>query len=195
MTIEARDLFRQGRFQIVRKSPENLRAMMRLVYDNDHPSKNRALPPRWISPDHAWKADKEHGFRLDSADPKQEHFLHYQHILRDNLDDNRPDHRLSLITDCMGYNTYHDGAHQPLLGHNWVGDLILECEAAIDNPQGEFTLELSKGVDRFQARWDLASGTCTLLPHGRRRERDQVGQQTDGDEQERRVSLALRQRR
>ncbi len=49
------------------------------------------------------------------------------------------------------------------MGNNWVGDLILECEATVDNPQGELTLELSKGVDRFRARWDLATGVCTLL--------------------------------
>src|SRR5262249_32623449 len=35
---EAQQRFSQDRFQIVRKSPENILAMMRLVYDNDHPS-------------------------------------------------------------------------------------------------------------------------------------------------------------
>src|SRR6185437_6555037 len=80
------------------------------------------------------------------------------HLSRE--DDGKP----ALITDIMGYNTYQGGLHfTPLLGNNWVGDLILECEATIDNPQGEFTLELCRGVDRFRARWDLASGTCTLL--------------------------------
>src|SRR5262249_35891383 len=84
--------------------------------------------------------------------------LHYQHLLRDNP--NKP----ALIMDMMGYNTYQADRHrEALLGRNWVGDLILECEATIDNPQGELTLELSRGVDRFRARWDLASGICTLL--------------------------------
>jgi signal peptidase I len=159
---EARELFQQGQFQIVRKSPENILAMMRLVYDHDHPSKRSDLPPRWTSPDRAWKPDNEHGFRIQDGGGSEEHYLHYQHILRDNLEDNRPDHHLALITDCMGYNTYHDGMHQPLLGNNWVGDLVLECEATIDSPQGDFTLELSKGVDRFRARWNLADGNCTL---------------------------------
>jgi signal peptidase I len=86
--------------------------------------------------------------------------LHYRHLLRDN-----PNNKPALIMDMMGYNTYQtEKQHtQPLLGRNWVGDLILECEATIDNPQGELTLELSRGVDRFRARWDLASGACTLL--------------------------------
>ncbi len=38
---EARESFHRGQFQIIRKSPENILSMMRLVYDNDHPSKNR----------------------------------------------------------------------------------------------------------------------------------------------------------
>jgi hypothetical protein len=65
--------------------------------------------------------------------------------------------------DMMGYNTYQSDGHLPLLGQNWVGDLILECEAVIDKPQGELILELSRGVDRFQARWDLSTGVCTLV--------------------------------
>ena len=61
----------------------------------------------------------------------------------------------------MGYNTA-EPRNSPS-GVNWVGDLILECEARPDQAQGELTLELSKGVDRFRARFDLASGLCTLL--------------------------------
>ncbi len=61
-------------------------------------------------------------------------------------------------------------------------------------PQGELTLELSRGVDRFQARWDLGTGTCTLCAHhgGGRAE---TGEQSDGAEQEGNLSAALRQRR
>jgi signal peptidase I len=154
---EARARFPE-QFQIIRKSPENILAMMRLVYDNDHPSKDRRLPPRWSSVDGAsWVTDQTHGFRLEGGDDDT-HWLRYQHLLRDN--NGKP----ALIMDMMGYNTYQADRHRDaLLGKNWVGDLILECEATIDNPQGELTLELSRGVDRFQARWDLASGVCTLL--------------------------------
>lgn len=47
--------------------------------------------------------------------------------------------------------------------YNWVGDLILECEAEIGDG-GEVTLELSKGVNRFQAHF--ANGTVTLSRTG-----------------------------
>jgi signal peptidase I len=162
---ETCDLFRKGRFRIIRKDPENILAMMRLVFDNDHPSRSDpASTDRWKSADGGWSALAAHGFRHDGNNGGRTDWLRYQHILRDFP--GRP----ALITDMMGYNTYQSGnnmgggfGHTPLLGDNWVGDLILECEAAIDNPQGELTLELSRGVDRFRARWDLSTGTCTLF--------------------------------
>jgi signal peptidase I len=160
---EAADLFRKRQFQIIRKDPENILAMMRLVFDNDHPSRSDpASTERWINKDGGWSAQAPHGFRHDSNGGRTD-WLRYRHILRDFP--GRP----TLITDMMGYNTYQSGVggggfgHTPLEGDNWVGDLILECEATIDNPQGELTLELSRGLDRFRARWDLSTGTCSLL--------------------------------
>ncbi len=155
---DAHDLFRKGEFQIVRKNPETILSMMRLVFDNDHPSQSEpASTDRWKTVDRPWTADAGRGFRHDGSDSGGPDWLRYNHILRDNQ--GKP----ALITDIMGYNTYQSLMHlTPLLGDNWVGDLILECEASIDDPRGELTLELSRGVDRFQARWDLSTGTCTL---------------------------------
>lgn len=155
---DAADLFRKGRFQIIRKSPEKILSMMRLVFDNDHTSHSDPdTTERWTSLDRGWSAISPHGFRYDGSDGGQPAWLRYHHILRDK--GGKP----GLITDMMGYNTYQSNGHPPLLGDNWVGDLILECEAVIDNPQGELRLELSRGVDQFQARWDLSTGNCTLV--------------------------------
>lgn len=152
---DAVDLFRKGQFQIIRKDPENILAMMRLVFDNDHASKsNPASTDRWKIAEGGWTALPDHGFRSDGNGSA---WLRYRHILREYPD------KEALITDMMGYNTYQSNGHSPLLGDNWVGDLILECEAVIDNPQGELMLELAHGVDRFQAKWDLSTGVCTLL--------------------------------
>jgi signal peptidase I len=64
--------------------------------------------------------------------------------------------------------------HPP--SENWVGDLILECEVTVDKPQGRLVLEVCKGIDRFQASWDLGSaeGYCTLyrIQDGKRQELD-----------------------
>src|SRR5207245_2796261 len=88
---EALDLFRQGKFQMVRKSPDKVLALRRLVYDNDHEAKDLAaslFPPRWApeevvhtgvglaeepsdyrrgrrqaEAEAAWVSDSAHGFR------------------------------------------------------------------------------------------------------------------------------------
>jgi signal peptidase I len=71
--------------------------------------------------------------------------------------------RPELITDFMGYNTFEtaNDSH-PTPPPNWVGDLMLEVEVEVAQPSGELVLELSEGVDRFQARFDLGTGVCSL---------------------------------
>ncbi len=152
---EALRRFEKGQFEILRKSPDQVLAMRHIVYDNDHPAKDQ--PARWRGDD-GWKAGDDHSFEVHAGSAEHAVWLRYRHVLPDS--DDKP----ALITDIAGYNTYRGGFHfMPLLGNNWVGDAILECEATLDNPQGELTLQLSRGVDRFHARWDLTTGTCTLL--------------------------------
>jgi signal peptidase I len=72
-------------------------------------------------------------------------------------------HWPQLITDFMGYNTYEiAGERHSIPDPNWVGDLMLECRLNVDEPKGEFWMELSKGIERFQARFNLQTGVCTL---------------------------------
>ena len=56
---EARDRFKKDEFQIIRKNPETILSMMRLVFDNDHPSKSDPVSTdRWKSPNDAWTGDR-----------------------------------------------------------------------------------------------------------------------------------------
>jgi signal peptidase I len=136
--------------QIVRKPPQVMLAMMRLVYDNDFQARDLKDMPRWNpEPNSGWSADKDHGFRIDGGSGMA--YLRYHHLLRGNGG------RRALIQDFMGYNS--DSSRNSL---NWASDLILECEATVERPEGDLELELSKGVNRFRARWDLATGVCTL---------------------------------
>jgi signal peptidase I len=154
-------------FQILRKSPEAVLALRRLVYDNDHQASDLSDLPRWTAePGAGWTADQARGFRCDGKDAAGTAWLHYRHLLRLGPGEAGPP-RPQLITDFLGYNSFltSDGGgfgHHPP-PENWVGDLMLECEAAVEQSAGELRLEVAKGVDRFQARWDLASGTCTLV--------------------------------
>jgi signal peptidase I len=153
----AQDLFREGDkggFQILRKPAEVVLAMMRLVFDNDHPPKSETKggdvgAHRWQAQP-GWTEHGPHGFRARNDD-QVEHWLHYQHILRGS--EGKP----QLITDFMGYNSFSLPG-----GENWASDLILECEAEVEKAEGQLTLEASHGSDRFQVRFDLSSGFCTL---------------------------------
>ncbi|HMF11930.1 MAG TPA: S26 family signal peptidase, partial [Gemmataceae bacterium] len=143
-----------------RKPPPKILEMRRIVYDNDHAAEDLRgeLRDRWAAdPGAAWSGVDPHGFQAtpNSNGPS---WLRYRHVLRTSPDPHQPE----LITDFMGYNTYEPHRNVPPQP-NWVGDLLVECEVAVEQPNGTFTLELSKGVDRFRARWDLATGKCTLL--------------------------------
>jgi signal peptidase I len=160
-------------FQIIRKPPEKILALRRIVFDNDFQPRDLKdkVPPRWaddnrVSP--SWAPDGPFGFRHPAREGEPMAWLRYHHILREG---NEPE----LITDFMGYNSkayknrndWRTGVgpttvNHPALARNWVGDLILECDVTVEEPSGELVLELSKGVDRFRARWELTTGTCSL---------------------------------
>jgi signal peptidase I len=161
---EAEDVWKSDReketkhFEIIRKSPDLILALSRIVYDNDYlpdASRKAEFPPRWTG-EGSWQGEG------DGAMPKSfRHaggasfdWLRYRHLVHG---EGKPP---ELITDFMGYNT-GDGSS----GMNWVGNLILECEVQIDkaDANGELRLELSRGVDRFQARFNLQTGECTLF--------------------------------
>jgi len=162
-------------FHIWRKTPAKVLALRRIVYDNNHQAKDlkdRIGAQRWspekdggnltpqeydkkraLAPKDAWGSDGKFGFQHKSGAGEEVDWLRYRNLLVDRRSSYTPE--LQPIRDFMGYNTSDD--------KNWVGDLILECKAEIKEAQGELILELSKGVDRFQARWDLSTGTCSLV--------------------------------
>jgi signal peptidase I len=145
-------------FQIVRKKPDNVLSMRRLVYDNDHPPSDltRGLE-RWAgAAGSGWEALDKNGFGNAGAGDSDVRWLRYRHLLRNYTP------RPSLITDFMGYNSWEGGLHSGPPGENWASDLILECEVTVEKPEGEVVLEVAKGADLFRARFAVASGTCTL---------------------------------
>jgi signal peptidase I len=165
--------FEEGKFEIVRKTPEVMLALRRNVYNNDFQAKDMAAFPRWQpAQTSAWKGDGKTGF-IHSGDmiaPEEPDgpnvnkdaidWLRYRHLVRpkDGPVAGNLNIKPQLITDFMSYNSFNDRTPSP----NWVGDLMLEAEVEVTKSAGEFVVELSKGVHRFQARWDLASGVCTL---------------------------------
>jgi len=143
-----------GTIQIVRKPASVILAMRRIVYDNDHQAADLIKaqePPRWQPAGAGWTAD---GTTFVGKAGETTAWLRYSNRLRGEKDP-------QLIRDFLGYNT---DPHTGLRGgdQHWVKDLMLECEVDVAKAQGQFSLELSSGVDRFRAVWDLATGQCTL---------------------------------
>jgi len=186
---EAVALFKQGKFEIIRKDPAQVLAMRRIVYDNEHQAQDLSqlgFPPRWApekegpqantylqqrtaaKQEGAWLPDGAGAFRHPAREGLD--WLRYRHLLAPRSADLKlpaisPESvKPELITDFLGYNTWQPlwGPH-PTPQPNWVGDLIVDCEVTIERPEGELILDVAKGIDRFQARWDLNTGECALV--------------------------------
>jgi len=158
-------------FQILRKSPNQILAMRRIVFDNDYQPKDLLAKgvQRWQP-----ESPKATAWTYDPADPRQFRraasrasdaidYLRYQHIVvqRGTTRKIETIPEPGLITNTMGYNSDIPGSG--ILSNDWCGDLILECQVKHDAAPGKLILEVSRGVDRFQARFDLPSGECSLV--------------------------------
>ena len=168
-----------AKFEIIRKPPDVMMAERRIVYDNDFPAKDLTGPAwaRWRTDGNGWTADKDHGFGFQGEPKDAVDWLRYRHVVRpmaaleNPVADRKADgeRKPQLITDFMGYNSFYsqlqrNGAEEfdRTPKPNWVGDLMIECSLNVSKVEGEFWLELSKGINRFQARFDLSNGMCTL---------------------------------
>jgi signal peptidase I len=153
------------KFHIIRKAPEQVLALRRIVYDNDF-QPGGGLPPRWTTAraSAGWSSDdaKQPRTFQHSGSADAVSWLRYQHIVPTSSDPEAIVPGPELITDFLGYNSSKTFSRSGQLTGNWVGDLILECTVRVEKPEGELRLELSRGEDRFQARFQLATGTCTL---------------------------------
>lgn len=160
------DRMRKDEIRIVRKPADKILAERRIVYDNDYPAADliqARQEARWKPETDAWTAQ---GTEFQSKATEGTSWLRYRHLVRNanGMQEANPE----LIGDFLGYNS-DPKTNQNGAGKHWVKDLLLECEVEVTSPQGQFTLELSSGVDRFRAVWNLADGICTLYriqPHG-----------------------------
>jgi signal peptidase I len=167
----ALEAWRTHKFTILRKSPDLILAMRRIVYDNDHQADDLVgkVPPRWQA-QAGWSADNKDApkvFRQAGDSGPDVQWLRYKHLMveRSNLRalEVPANPTPQLIKNFMGYNTGETADGRGNRAEtNWVGDLILDCSAQVEALQGELTLELSKGSERFQARFNLQDGSCTL---------------------------------
>jgi signal peptidase I len=180
----------QQEFQIVRKPPQKILAMLQAVYHNDHlarPIRDGVWLPRWAPQTPGpgggkgqWVASADKlTFHSDDSGP-QPVWLQYRHLVPSE-DDWRQylatgttpgPTRPQLITDLTAYDTdikydiVEKRVTPPVPALNWVGDLSVACQMRVERPGGEAILELVKGGRVFQCRLDLDSGRASLSISG-----------------------------
>lgn len=154
----AKEFFQSGKFAIIRKTPDEIMAVRRIVFDLDKQPKTPTgvRKVRWNIVDQdgtGWEMQPA-GFK-HAGD--QLGWVRYQHI--------NPWNDLSLapyyINDFIGYNLREQRSpfENEKPGH-WVSDLIIDCTATVASPDAEVSLELSKGRSRFRATF--VKGECKL---------------------------------
>jgi signal peptidase I len=179
-----------GGFEITRPTEDQLLARARVVWDNDHQPKELAgkVPPRWFAPPEVaakWTGDDARQPRAFAHSADSLDFVRYQHnVWKQEGGKRTGDYwrwsdlpALPAAGPVDNYLAYNDGLERdPATGfegdrragrgghdHQWVGDLMLECDAEVA-AGAEVVLELSRGQCRFQAKF--AGGEVELLSTG-----------------------------
>jgi signal peptidase I len=145
---QALDLFKDGKFRMLRKTANESIAVRRRVFDNDYQPKDLVgkVPPRWQASG-SWQLDTPDvpkRFEHAVGENKEFDWLRYHHLIPDR---SRQNYQRELVTDFLGYNTYvevvpdqfgrmFEGPHKAP-AQNWVGDLMLEADVEVQQAQGE----------------------------------------------------------
>jgi signal peptidase I len=170
-------------FELIRKSDAQALSMRRIVYDNDHQSKSLiacGVPPRWTADEGGWITDSAQMPKVFMHRGDTLGWVRYWHRISRHsfpftadapgdwfLMSNGWEEGMfppSLITNFLGYNAGFPTERRHNNGEYWVPDLMVECSAKVSGPADEVVLELSKGINRLQARF--ANGTVTLVRVG-----------------------------
>lgn len=161
--------FNAGGFDPIRKTPEEILTVRRLVFDLDRAPKSLTgvAQVRWEPSPGAgtgWAA-AEGGFTHDGTATG---WIRYQHVRPGSWTINPQTRQASTpaqpaqITDHLSYNVTHGYQEgDSTQAHYWVPDLIVECTAEFDSANDTLTLELTKAGDKFQAVFD--KGYCHLF--------------------------------
>lgn len=170
-------------WEMVRKPPEVVRAMMQPVADSQYACQ-ALIDAGWPT---AWQADASSGWEVlgrgrqyqvtAGAETAWLRFAHrpvpfdvWQRIDSGAKLSAGDVARPQLVTDFCAFNTgiadlAGSGQRSPdprALGLHWVGDLTLDVEFRSESDSGEVILELVEGGRRLQCRFDLATGQATL---------------------------------
>jgi signal peptidase I len=175
---EAVALFQKGGFAPVRKTPQEILTVRRLVFDLDQQPKSLTGLPRtrWepVPGDGAGWTMGDKGFRHTGTATG---WMRYQHVEASSWRVD-PRHGPSVprqpafILDHLAYNVTDSG--NP--AHYWVPDLILECTAEFGAANDRVVLELTKAGDKFRAEFDNDVCRLFFVPGGTPDKPTQLGE-------------------
>ncbi|HEV2970106.1 MAG TPA: signal peptidase I [Pirellulales bacterium] len=166
-------------FEMARKSPAKLRAMLQLVYDNDYvyePFISKGWPTRWQSHDASWtyetapsgSADHKALVTNGKAGTTGAAWLNYYNYVP--LPDDwsafqrgeqlRAPAAVQPIHDFIAY----DASNSEMFSESRpvITDLAVEFQADVKEPTGKIALELVKKQQRFGCQLDLSNGAAEL---------------------------------
>jgi len=168
----------QAKYQIVRKPPSKMLAMLHLVHDSRYIADEIAeltkagrWIPRWRSlpPESGWQSeDGGRSFAFSNVS-KEMAWLRYHHAppnegtwnaIASNSLPTRP--KTQLISDFYAYNAGIQSKTPSLVGNHWVGDLVLEADLDVDSEAGEIVLDLVEGGRHHRCTFNVAGGAATL---------------------------------
>jgi len=180
-------------FEIARKPPAKVLAMLQVVDDTRHVPESMAKidwHSKWQpwSPGEAlreWRSCREDREGMTIAAGNDEQWFRYRHLIPDFNDWDAildgstktmrpPGNNVGeLITDFCAYNAFTTEDHLRMgvihSGTHWVGDLAIECNVEITSAEGVLILDLVEAGQHFRAELDVAAGTVLVerrMPDG-----------------------------
>ncbi|MEZ6140140.1 MAG: S26 family signal peptidase [Zavarzinella sp.] len=148
-------LFQEGKFELIRKSPDEILNMKRLVFDTDHlPSSVRgASQTRWhIHPDSAQAAGWQENEKKFIHNGPDLGWIRYQHV-QPGWDRSTNIRQPAPIRDFLAYNKGTSSTAN-------VVDLIIEAEAEFNSSQAKISFELARYGVVYHV--DFVGGKCLL---------------------------------
>lgn len=149
--------FQAGKFEVIRKTPDEILTVRRLVFDLDQQPAGQTGPlrTRWApapgEDGSGWAMDPTGFTHAGGANG----WVRYQHVKPGWKKGSVPT-QPAYITDHLAYNVTDAS---PAVEY-WASDLLVECDVTVGGPGDQVTLELNKAGERFQALF--TGGTCKL---------------------------------
>ncbi|MCA9178891.1 MAG: hypothetical protein KDB14_30720 [Planctomycetales bacterium] len=163
----------RAEFEILRKPPSKLLAMLQCVHDTKYVNKQldeAGWPHRWSGD--GWKSEIGKGRRFSREQPTaagEVAWLNYRHrfpssaqwgvISQGGQARVQTDSPGELITDHYAYNYAETRSNH---GNHWVGDLAVEASVRTSSNEGAVWLQLVRAGRHHRCRFDLATGEARL---------------------------------